>query len=88
MDVSVSETIDQKTYLKNLGGASAPLVPPGSAYDDCPAKMAKFLYKNTCPSVANYQSQIFKTNAVDYRSHLTIENQLKVKKVILFRKQA
>jgi len=28
MDVSVSETIDQKTYLKNLGGASASLAPP------------------------------------------------------------
>jgi len=28
MDVSVSGTINQKTYLKNFGGASAPLVPP------------------------------------------------------------
>jgi len=33
MDVSVSGTIDQKAYLKNLGGASAPLAPPGSAYE-------------------------------------------------------
>jgi len=31
MDVSVSGTIDQKMYLKNLGGFS-PLSPPGSAY--------------------------------------------------------
>jgi len=31
--VSVSGTIDQKTYLKILAwGASAPLAPPGSAY--------------------------------------------------------
>jgi len=27
MDIYVSGTIDQKTYLKNLGGASAPLAP-------------------------------------------------------------
>jgi len=27
MDVSVSETIDQKTYLKKFRGASAPLAP-------------------------------------------------------------
>ena len=32
MDVSVSGTIDQKTYLKKFRGASAPLAPPGSAY--------------------------------------------------------
>jgi len=33
MDVSVSGTIDQKTYLKNLGGGFGPLAPPpGSAY--------------------------------------------------------
>jgi len=31
--VSVSGTIDQKTYLKNLGGGFSPLSPtPGSAY--------------------------------------------------------
>ena len=28
MDVSVSETIDQKMYLKKFRGASAPLVTP------------------------------------------------------------
>jgi len=28
MDVSVSGTIDQKTYLKKLKGVSAPLAPP------------------------------------------------------------
>jgi len=33
MDLSVSGTIDQKTHLKNLGGASAPLAPSGSAYE-------------------------------------------------------
>jgi len=32
MDVSASETIDQKTYLKKIRGASAPLASPGSAY--------------------------------------------------------
>jgi len=32
MDVSVSETIDQKTYLKNLGGGFSLNPPPGSAY--------------------------------------------------------
>jgi len=33
MDVFVSGTIDQKTYLKNLGGGFSPLSPPlGSAY--------------------------------------------------------
>jgi len=32
MDVSVFGTIDRKTYLKKFRGASAPLVPPGSAY--------------------------------------------------------
>jgi len=34
MGVSVSGTTDQKTYLKKFRGESAPLVPPGSAYDD------------------------------------------------------
>jgi len=33
MDVSVSGTIDQRTYLKKFGRASAPLAPPGSAYE-------------------------------------------------------
>jgi len=33
MDVSLSGTIDQKTYLKKFRGASASLAPPGSAYD-------------------------------------------------------
>ena len=33
MGVSVSGTTDQKTYLKNFRGGSAPLAPPGSAYD-------------------------------------------------------
>jgi len=33
MDVSVSGTIDRKTYLKKFRGASAPLAPPGSAYE-------------------------------------------------------
>jgi len=33
MGVSVSGTTDQKTYLKKIRGASAPLAPPGSAYD-------------------------------------------------------
>jgi len=33
MGVSVSGTTDQKTYLKKFRGASAPLVPPGSAYE-------------------------------------------------------
>jgi len=32
MDISVSGTIDQKTYLKKFRGTSAPLAPPGSAY--------------------------------------------------------
>jgi len=32
MDVSVSGTIDEKTYLKKFRGASAPLTPHGSAY--------------------------------------------------------
>jgi len=32
MGVSVSGATDQKTCLKKLGGASAPLAPPGSAY--------------------------------------------------------
>jgi len=35
MDVSVSGTIDQQTYLKSLGRASAPLTSPGSAYTSC-----------------------------------------------------
>jgi len=34
MDASVSGTIDEKTYLKNLGGGFSPLSsPPGSAYE-------------------------------------------------------
>jgi len=32
MDVSVSGTIDEKTYLKKLRGSSGPSAPPGSAY--------------------------------------------------------
>jgi len=31
--VSVSGTTDQKTYLKKFRGASAPLAPPGFAYN-------------------------------------------------------
>jgi len=31
MDVSVSVTIDQETYLKKIRGASGPLTLPGSA---------------------------------------------------------
>ena len=42
------------------------------AHHDCLAKMAKFVCKNTCPSVANYQS------------HLTIENNLKVDKKVCY----
>jgi len=33
MGVSVSGTIDQKTYLKNLGGFSLLSPPTGSAYE-------------------------------------------------------
>ena len=33
MDVSVSETMDQKTYLRKFRGATAPLVLPGSPYE-------------------------------------------------------
>jgi len=36
-------------------GAIQPRYAP--AHHDGLAKMAKFVYKNTCPSVANYQSQ-------------------------------
>jgi len=35
MDVSVSENIGQKTYLKEFRGASPPLAPPESAYGMC-----------------------------------------------------
>jgi len=31
--MAVPGTIDQKTYLKKFRGASAPLAPPGSAYE-------------------------------------------------------
>ena len=34
MDVSVSKTIDQKTYLKKFRGGFSPLSPPGSAYEN------------------------------------------------------
>jgi len=37
MDVSVSETIDQKMYLKNLGGLQ-PLSPPWIRLWSCSAK--------------------------------------------------
>jgi len=33
MDISVSGTIGQKTYLKKFRGGSAPLDSPGSAYE-------------------------------------------------------
>ena len=33
MDVSVSGNINQRKYLKKFRGASAPLAPPGSAYE-------------------------------------------------------
>jgi len=32
-------------------------VPDFMTHHDCLTKMAKFVYKNTCQSVANYQSQ-------------------------------
>ena len=35
------------------------VTPLHDAHHDCLAKMAKFVYINTCPSVANYQSQNF-----------------------------
>ena len=45
--VSVSGTIDQKTYLKNLGGgASAPLAP----HLDPPMASTKFHKKQRCQS--------------------------------------
>ena len=34
MDVSVTGTIDQKTYLQKFNGGFSPLSPPGSAYDN------------------------------------------------------
>jgi len=43
MSVSVSGTTDQKTYLKQFRGVSAPLAPPGSAYESangCCVKLA------------------------------------------------
>ena len=43
MDVSVSGTIDQKTYLKKFRGASAPLAPPGSAYAE---GLVRLLFSN------------------------------------------
>ena len=61
----------------NLFLSPGPILPRyAPAHHDCLAKMAKFVYKNTCPSVTNYLIQ----NAVDYQSHLTIENNLKVEK--------
>jgi len=44
MDVSVSETTNEKTYLKKFaGGASAPLAPPpGSAYEILPVVLLCF----------------------------------------------
>jgi len=46
--------------------------------------MAKFVNKTTCPSVAKYQSitDYLKENSVEYRSHLTIENNLKAEKKV------
>jgi len=46
--------------------------------------MSKFVYKNTCPSVADSITNYLKQNAVDYRSHLTIENNWKAEKVYYF----
>jgi len=60
-----------------------------NAHHDCLAKMAKFVYKNTRQSVANYQSQKFKTKccwllrAFDHRKYLEGR-----KRGILFQKQA
>jgi len=42
--------------------------------------MAKFVYKNTCHQWQTVNHKVFKQNAVDYQSHLTIENNLKIEK--------
>jgi len=44
MDVSVSGTIDQKTYLNNSVGASAPLAPRGSAYGINSGRILRFSF--------------------------------------------
>jgi len=51
-------------------------IPIFIAHHDCLVKMSKFVYKNTCQTVTNSQSQTTKKqNAIDYyQSQLTIEN--------------
>jgi len=52
-----------KTSGSNMGAPNFFLVPGAiqpryaPTHHDCLARMAKFVYKITCPSVANYQSQ-------------------------------
>jgi len=47
--------------------------------------MTKFVNKNTCPSVANYQSQTIKNKMLlNYQRHLNIENNLKVEKKVYY----
>ena len=50
------------------------------AHQDCLAKMAKIVYKNTCPSVANYLNKIL----LICQSHLTTDNNLKIEKNVYY----
>ena len=60
-----SERPQVRTWVQQtcfLPQAPSNLVTPlHNAHHDCIAKMTKFVYKTTCPSVENYQSQITKT---------------------------
>ena len=53
MNVSVSGTIDQKTYLKKFRGNSAPLPPPGSAYETC-VWFSKLIKKSAVACIKNF----------------------------------
>jgi len=60
-----SERPQVRTWVRQtcfLPQAPSNLVTPlQNAHHDCLVKMTKFVHKNTCPSVSNHQSQIFKT---------------------------
>jgi len=64
-DVSVSEIIDQKTYLRKLRGSSVPLTPSGSTYGMSMGikifpkilseyLMSKFPFKSVIPKLDDY----------------------------------
>ena len=72
MDVSVTGIIDQKTYLENLGGTSAPLSPPGSSYEVETFKYRGVVFTSDESRNKGFDIRICKANAVLRELHCSV----------------